>query len=85
MDSQPNNPCAELRELVTEYLEEVMTGEERSWFEEHVEECGSCDVHVREVKAFVGVLARCGPEPISAETRLRLHIAFKEWRQEVER
>ncbi len=85
MDRKPSNPCAELRQLVTDYLEEVMTGEELSWFEGHVEECGSCVVHVREVKAFVGVLAKCGPAPISDETRSRLHLAFREWRAEVER
>ena len=66
MDESLNSPCAELRQLVTEYLEEVMTGEELAWFESHVHECGSCEVHVHEVKAFVGVLARCRPEPVSA-------------------
>ena len=84
MDESLNSPCAELRQLVTEYLEEVMTGEELTWFESHVHECGSCEVHVHEVKAFVGVLARCRPEPVSPETRQRLHAAFREWRAEVD-
>ena len=81
----PGNPCAELRQLVTAYLDDVMTGDDLAWFESHMKDCGSCDVHVREVKAFVTVLSRCGPDPISMETRQRLHVAFREWRAEIER
>lgn len=85
MSNQSSTPCAELRRLVTEYLEEVMTGEERTWFEGHLEECGSCEVHLREVKAFVSTLARIGPEPISDGRRAELHGLFKQWRAEIEK
>jgi hypothetical protein len=44
--------------------------------------CGSCDVHLKEMKVFVATLARCGPAPISPSTRRELHVLFQSWRAE---
>ena len=68
--------------MVTAYLDQVMSGEEIEWFESHIDTCGSCDVHLKEMKVLVATLARCGPEPLSAETREQLHALFQTWRRE---
>jgi hypothetical protein len=76
------SPCEELRSLVTAYLEQVMNGEEREWFESHIDMCGSCDVHLREMKVMVAMLGHCGPEPIAPATRQHLHTLFQSWRSD---
>jgi hypothetical protein len=82
MTERQLSPCEELRNMVTAYLEEVIDTGEREWFESHIEMCGSCDVHLKEMKVFVATLARCGPAPISPSTRRELHVLFQSWRAE---
>lgn len=83
MPASELSPCERLRNLVTEYLEDVMAGEELVWFESHVERCHSCDTHLEQVKSFIATLGRIGPDPVSDETRSRLHVAFQRWRTEL--
>jgi hypothetical protein len=82
MTERQLSPCQELRSLVTAYLDQVMAGEEREWFESHLTTCGSCELHLHEFRVFVATLRNVGPEPVALPARQRLHAVFESWRSE---
>lgn len=82
MTERQLSPCEELRSLVTEYIEKVMGDEEIGWFESHLGSCGSCEMHLHEMKAFVATLGAIGPEPVDVATREQLRGLFDSWRGE---
>jgi anti-sigma factor RsiW len=72
--------CRELVELVTEYLEGVLTPAERTRFDEHVAACASCAAYLEQMRATRRVLGTPTESSISAEARATLLHAFRGWR-----
>jgi anti-sigma factor RsiW len=72
--------CDELVELVTEYLEDALTPEERTRFEHHLVWCPWCVTYVRQIRAAMDLAGRLrGPAaPQPNEDLLR---AFRAWKR----
>jgi anti-sigma factor RsiW len=73
--------CKELVELVTEYLEDALPGDDRARFEAHLAECPWCVEYVAQIEStvtLVGVASRdVEDDPRTAE----LLALFRDWKR----
>lgn len=72
--------CAELVELVTDYLEDSLDPETKDRFERHVLECPGCDAYLDQFRASIQVVGWIEPERIDPVTLARLLEAFHDWK-----
>jgi anti-sigma factor RsiW len=73
--------CAELVELVTEYLEGALATGDAERFEEHLTLCPACLAHFDQVRATVEATGRLREEDLAPEFADELLAAFRGWRQ----
>jgi hypothetical protein len=72
--------CAELVELVTDYLEDGLDARDRERFEEHLMFCDGCDVFFEQIRRTVVVSGRLREEDLPGELEERLLLAFQGWK-----
>jgi hypothetical protein len=72
--------CADIVELVTEYLEQRMTPANTERFEEHLSFCDGCDRYLHQMRATIAATGRLRHEDLPSELRERLLDAFRVWR-----
>jgi len=70
--------CAELVELVTDYLEGALSPEDRDEVEKHLAICKGCAEYVRQMRETIAASGALQPEPLSREAREKLLRAFRE-------
>jgi anti-sigma factor RsiW len=72
--------CRELIELVTEYLDGALPGDDRMRLEAHLAECPYCEEYIAQLQRTVAVLGQLPPEPIDPAREQVLLEAFRGWR-----
>jgi anti-sigma factor RsiW len=72
--------CRELVELVTDYLEGALPGEERLRFEDHIARCGGCKIYLEQIRQTVAALGHLPEEALSPDAERVLIEAFRGWR-----
>ena len=72
--------CQQLVELVTDYLEDRLSEDERRRFEEHLDVCADCREYVEQVRQTVSGLEGLPEDALSERTRDALLEAFRGWR-----
>ena len=75
----PEMPCPELVEVITDYVEGVMSPIDRTRFAAHLEECPPCREYLAQ---FQELIAAAGREPIDElpePERETLRTAFRAW------
>ena len=72
--------CRELVELVTDYLEGALPGEERLRFEEHIDRCGACRIYLEQIRQTISVLGHLPADGLSPDAERELLEAFRGWR-----
>jgi predicted anti-sigma-YlaC factor YlaD len=72
--------CQELTELVTDYLEGALAPAEHARFEQHLAECGNCEIYLDQIRAAIELTGSLTPEAISPEAEEALLHAFRGWR-----
>ena len=72
--------CIELVELVTDYLEGVLSSEETGRFEEHIGRCTGCAAYLEQIRQTIALAGRLTPELLSPEAERELLEAFRGWR-----
>ena len=73
--------CAEVVELVTDYLERALPPEEMTLFEQHLNFCEGCIVYVEQIRATAATVGRVREEDVPPETKEKLLAAFREWKR----
>jgi putative zinc finger protein len=73
--------CAEVVELVTDYLERALPAEEMTLFEQHLNFCEGCIVYVEQIRATAEAVGRVREEDVPPATREKLMAAFREWKR----
>jgi anti-sigma factor RsiW len=73
--------CQELTELVTDYLEGALSPAERARFEEHLAECGNCEIYLDQIRATIELSGSLKPDELSAEAEEALLHAFRTWKR----
>jgi anti-sigma factor RsiW len=74
--------CQEAVELVTDYLEGVLSRRERRAFERHMEDCDGCTAFVEQVREVLVATGRVGPDDLDPATLDGLVALFREHRDE---
>jgi hypothetical protein len=70
--------CQQLVELVTEYLENTLSLDNRAKFEAHIRDCGNCQEYLRQIRETMEVTAAIPGQPPAAETKARLLDMYRE-------
>lgn len=74
--------CAELVELVTDYLEGALGERDRERFEEHLSFCGYCQTYLDQVRTTVRVTGQLSENDLDPQMAERLLDAFHGWKRE---
>ena len=72
--------CAEIVELVTEYLEGGLTVGDRDRFEEHLAFCFSCLTYLDQMRETIAGLGELPEDELSPELEAGLIAAFRDWK-----
>ena len=72
--------CQELTELVTDYLEGALPPAERARFEEHLAECGNCEIYLEQIRATIRLTGSLTLDELSPEAEEALLHAFRDWK-----
>jgi anti-sigma factor RsiW len=72
--------CQEVVELVTSYLEDALSAEDRERFEEHLVFCDGCQNYLAQMRETIVVTGWSPLEPLPAALEAQLLEAFREWR-----
>jgi anti-sigma factor RsiW len=73
--------CAQLVELVTDYLEAAMPPAERREFEEHIASCAPCRVYLAQMRDTVARVGSLREEDVPEGAMTSLLDAFRDWRR----
>ena len=73
--------CAQLVELVTDYLEDRLSREERTRFEQHVLYCTGCTAYLAQLRVQLRVTGTLTEEALSEPQRGDLLSAFRGWKK----
>jgi anti-sigma factor RsiW len=74
--------CAEIVELVTEYIEGGLTPAERERFEEHLGFCDWCVTYVEQMRKTIEATGQLREEDIDSGLQDALVEAFRGWKAE---
>lgn len=72
--------CAEVVELVTDYLEGRLPPEERRRFDEHVTGCDGCVAYLEQMRATIATTGRLRATDLPPELEDRLLRSFRDRR-----
>jgi anti-sigma factor RsiW len=76
----PDLTCRELVEVITEYLEEGMTAEDRRRFELHLDACEGCRTYLAQMRQVLATARELREESVAPEARDALLRAFRGWK-----
>ena len=74
--------CRELVELVTDYLEDALSSEDRARFEAHIAACEHCTAYLEQMRVTLAVVGQIDPGELSGEMERELLDAFRTWKAE---
>jgi predicted anti-sigma-YlaC factor YlaD len=77
VDREPT--CQELAELLTDYLEGLLTPEQHALFDLHISGCRDCTLYVEQMRTTIVVVGRVTAEDIPPVVRDELLAAFRGW------
>jgi hypothetical protein len=72
--------CQEAVELVTDYLEDVLSRRERRTFERHLAACDGCEAFLQQVRDVLVATGRVGPDDLDPATLDGLVHLYREHR-----
>jgi hypothetical protein len=72
--------CAELVELVTDYLEGSLASRDRFRFEEHLTVCDGCVVYLEQMRKAIALTGMLNQDDIAPEAQAALLETFRGWR-----
>jgi anti-sigma factor RsiW len=76
----PELTCAELVEIVTDYLEGRMPAAQRLRFDEHLAICRWCETYVSQMRDTVRLTGTLREEDLAPEARDALLAVFRDWK-----
>src|SRR5262245_44512563 len=79
--------CDRARELIGAYVDEELSGDDRTSVAAHIESCAVCRELMTDIKRTNNAVAGLGrePAPTALASRIRNHLASAEEEQEAER
>lgn len=74
--------CAELVELITDYLEGELSARDRKRFERHLTGCDGCDTYLEQMRRTIELAGRLREEDVPRALEERLLAAFSGWKSD---
>jgi anti-sigma factor RsiW len=74
--------CQDLVELVTDYLEGALSDLDHARFEEHIELCPMCQVHLEQLRVTIRELGQLRERDIDSDILVELQARFRDWRSD---
>ena len=74
--------CQEVVELVTAYLEDALSADDRERFEEHLVFCDGCQNYLAQMRETIVVTGRVPVGALPAALEAQLLEAFRDWRRQ---
>ena len=74
--------CAEVVELVTEYVEGGLSAENRERFEEHLGFCSWCATYLEQMRQTIRSTGQLKAEDLDPEVQSALIEVFRGWKSE---
>jgi predicted anti-sigma-YlaC factor YlaD len=71
--------CAQVVEIVTAYLEDALSAEDRERVEEHLVFCDGCSTYLEQMRETIAMTGRLGAQQIPPALQERLVAAFRDW------
>ena len=71
--------CRELVELVTEYLSDALTADDRARFEHHLTECPPCTTYLAQMRATIALAGSLRTPSAAAGVQPELLRVFRSW------
>ncbi len=71
--------CAELVELVSDYVEGELDDAARTAFEEHLVWCPACTTYLDQIRATIAAAGRLTEDSLPPAVREELLHAFRDW------
>jgi anti-sigma factor RsiW len=75
----PDLTCRDLVELVTDYLEDGLSADDRTRFELHLTYCDWCRTYLTQIRQVLATAGRLDEESMAPEARDALLGAFRGW------
>ena len=73
--------CRELVELVTDYLEGLLSARRRARFEEHLAKCIGCRNYLAQMRQTIKLAGQLTEESIAPQARDDLLGVFRNWKK----
>jgi anti-sigma factor RsiW len=70
-------PCAQIVEMVTDYLEDALEPEQRQLFEEHLADCPPCTRYLEQIQVTLANLGAVEERDLSDQAWEELRGAFR--------
>ena len=72
--------CREVVELMTDYLDGVLSATDRARFEQHMTGCDGCRAYLDQLRTARMLMGRVAYEPVPEPLKAELMNAFRSWR-----
>ena len=77
---RPPLVCQQVVELVTDYLEDVLSAPDRHRFEAHLRRCPHCTEYIDQMRTVIRLSGSLTPEDLSPQVRDEFLALFYEWK-----
>lgn len=81
MTSSDDLSCQELIELVTDYIEGILSSEDRARFESHLNSCSGCRAYLAQVRRTIEIVGTLEKSDIPDDAREQLLRTFRAWKR----
>ena len=72
--------CKEVVEIVSDYLEDALSAQDRARVEAHLAGCAGCTTYVEQMREIIRLTGMLTEEQVPTEHRERLRQAFRDWK-----
>ena len=72
--------CQQAVELVTDYLEGVLSRSQRRRFEAHLAGCPDCPEYLAQMRAVIGLAGTITPDDLTPQMRSEFISLYRRWR-----
>ena len=74
--------CQQAVELMTDYLEGVLSRADRRRFEKHLAICPGCTEYLAQIRATIAITGRVTPDDLTEQMRAEFTELFRRWQHE---
>ncbi len=72
--------CRQAVELVTDYLEDLLSRADRRRFEAHLAGCPHCTEYLAQMRATIDLTGSIAPEDLSPQMQDEFIVLYRQWR-----